>query len=321
MIVVFGSVAVDLVVNVPHIPRPGESLQAPCYTPVAGSKGGNQALAAARSGARVVHVASVGRDGYAEAATAALRAEGVDLSHIALSDKATGICLVAVAADGENTVIAAAGANLDTSVSQLEAVAFGSGDTLVLQMEVPLQDNVAAVRLAKARGARVILNVAPAGPVDGATLSALHFLIVNEHEAMVVAKALGLAATEPEEAARAIHDRCGCSTIVTLGPRGAVAYHRGSAVPVAAPEVAVLDTTGAGDSFTGAFAAALDAGEDLTTALRRAVAGGSLACTVHGAQTSIPRLDAILAAMRHPDQPAIDDVGSTIGATTSSRGD
>lgn len=293
MIVVFGSVALDLVVNVSRIPRPGESLQSPEYRLVPGSKGGNQAVAAARSGARVTHVATVGRDEHAELATATLRAEGVDLSHLAFSDKATALCLVTVAADGENTVLVAAGANIQTRVSQLEAVSFGEGDTLVLQMEVPLADNFAAVRLGRARGARVILNVAPAAPVPAETLRDLDVLVANEHEITLVADALGLAATSPEQAARSVHEAYGCSTLVTLGAKGVVAYHQGRVYSVAAPKVDVVDTTSAGDSFTGAFAAALDAGAGFGTALRHGVAAGSIACSAAGAQPSIPRLDAV----------------------------
>jgi ribokinase len=297
MIVVFGSVAVDLVVQVPHIPHPGESLQAPAYTPVPGSKGANQALAAARSGARVIHVASVGRDAYAATATALLEKEGVDLSHLARIDKATGICFVTVAENGGNTVVAAAGANLETSIAQLQSVEFGPDDILVLQMEIPLADNFAAVRLAKERGARVILNAAPAAPIDSVTLAALDFLIVNEHEAVIVAKACGLEDASAEMAGRAIHQRFGCSAIVTLGERGVIAYHGESVFTAGAPKIDVRDTTGAGDTFTGAFAAALDGQADFQTALCRAVYAGSLACTVYGAQTSIPTLDAILMAL------------------------
>jgi len=294
MIVVFGSVALDLVTNVPRIPAPGESLACPDYALVPGSKGGNQALAAARSGAKVVHVATVGRDEHAELATALLKAEGVDLSHLARSDRATGLCLVTVAADGENTVIAAAGANLDTRVTQLDTLEFGRQDTLIFQMEVTLSENFAAVALARRRGARTLLNAAPAQRVPEETLRALDILVVNEHEAMIVAEAVGLSVSEPTEAAEALHRTYGCSTIVTLGPKGAQAWHEGALLDVSAPRIVPVDTTSAGDSFVGAFAAALDAGSDFPTALRRGVVAGSLACTLPGAQTSIPRLADIL---------------------------
>jgi len=294
MIIVFGSVALDLVTNVSRIPSPGESLVCPAYSLVPGSKGGNQALAAARSGARVAHVATAGRDEHAELATALLRAEGVDLSHLARSDRATGLCLVTVAADGENTVIAASGANLDTRAAQLEALAFGAGDTVVFQMEVTLPENFAAVASARRRGARVVLNAAPAQHVPAEVLRALDVLVVNEHEAMIVAEAAGLSVGAPTDAAEALHRAYGCSTIVTLGALGAQAWHRGALLEVAAPRITPVDTTGAGDSFVGALAAALDGGSDFPTAMRRAIVAGSLACTRPGAQTAIPRLADIL---------------------------
>jgi ribokinase len=294
MIVVFGSVALDLVTNVSRIPSPGETLACPSYALVPGSKGGNQALAAARSGAKVIHVATVGRDEHADLATRLLRKEGVDLSHIVKSDRSTGLCLVTVAADGENTVIAAAGANLDTRIEQLEALDFGFGDTLVLQMEIDSRENFSAVDLARQRDARIILNAAPAQRVPDDVLRKLNFLVVNEHEALIVAQAAGLAATEPTEAAEALYETFGCSTIITLGAQGAQAWHENALLEVPAPKINPVDTTSAGDSFVGAFAAALDGGADFKTAVRRGIVAGSLACTLPGAQTSIPRLADIL---------------------------
>lgn len=297
MIVVFGSVAVDLVTNVAEIPRPGETVLCPGYRLIPGSKGGNQALAARRAGAEAVLVATCGTDDFAPIATSLLREGGVDLSHLATSTKATALCLIAVDAKAENSIVVAAGANLDTRLAQLEAVRFGTGDTLVLQNEITESETFGAVALGKARGARTVLNVAPAGPVPAATLRDLDILIVNEHEALVVGHALGLASADPEEVGRQIEAQYGCTTVVTLGAQGAVAFHGGQRLAAAAPAVVAVDTTAAGDSFTGAFVAALDAGRDLADALRRGVVAGSLCCTVAGAQPSIPLAAAIEAAL------------------------
>lgn len=294
MIVVFGSIALDLVTNVSRIPEPGESLHCAGYALVPGSKGGNQALAAARSGARVIHIASVGRDAHAALATDLLHNAGVDMTHVGISERATGLCVVTVAADGENTVVAAAGANLDTRVAQLEAVVFGAGDTLVLQLEVTPDDNFAAAAHGHARGARVVLNAAPAAAVPANTLACLDFLIVNEHEAMIVAKSVNISARTPQEAGAALNSRYGCSTIVTLGAQGVHAWHAGTEVKLSAPVIRPVDTTAAGDSFVGAFVAALDAGADFSTALQRGVVAGSLACMAAGAQPAIPDLQQIL---------------------------
>jgi ribokinase len=288
MIVVFGSVGVDLVTNVDHIPHPGETILCEGYIVVPGSKGANQAVAAARAGSRVMHVASCGDDGFAALAVSTMKEAGVDLTHVATVTRPTAVALITVDAKAENAIVVASGANRATSVRQLEACGFGPGDTLVLQREVPDAETFAAVTLAKARGARVVLNVAPAGPVPPETLSALDVLVVNEHEAVVVAKAAGIATDDPEEAVREIARRHGCAAIVTLGAEGAVGWTDGVRRAVPALKITPVDTTAAGDAFTGAFAAALDQGMGFTLALARGAAAGSLACTKAGAQPSIP---------------------------------
>jgi ribokinase len=288
MIVVFGSVAVDLVANVPRIPRPGETVLCRGYAVLPGSKGANQAVAAARAGSRVVHVATCGNDAFATAATSVLRSSGVDLAHLRTIDGPTGVCLVAVDPNAENTVIAASGANLETRLEQLERCVFGAGDTLILQREIPDRETLEAVTLAKSRGARVVLNSAPAGPLPKATLTALDVLIVNEHEAMIVAEGAEFTPSDPEDAVRRISHDYGCAAIVTLGAQGAVAWRDGKRCEIAAPRIVPVDTTGAGDTFVGAFAAALDQGMAFAIAVRRGVAAGSLSCTRPGAQAGIP---------------------------------
>lgn len=298
MIVVFGSVAVDLVTKVADIPRPGETVLCPGYRLIPGSKGGNQALAARRAGSTVALVATRGTDYFAPIATSILEESGVDLSHVRSSATPTGLCLIAVDSKAENAIVVAAGANLETSLAQLAAVPFGPADTVVLQNEIPEQATFDAVGLAKARGARSVLNVAPAGPVPASVLRDLDILIVNEHEALVVGRAIGIASANPEETTSQIHTDYGCTAIVTLGARGAVAFHRGQRIATPAPAVAAIDTTAAGDSFTGAFAASLDQGQPFETALRRGIVAGSLCCTKAGAQTSVPwaaDIDAMMA--------------------------
>lgn len=288
MIVVFGSIGVDLVTNVSHIPHPGETVLCEGYIVVPGAKGANQALAAARAGSKVAFVASCGNDGFAPLAVSMLAEAGVDLTHVATVGKPTAVALITVDQRAENAIVVASGANRLTSIAQLEKVAFGAGDTVVLQNEIPPTESFAAVTLAKARGARSIMNVAPAAPVPQETLKALDVLIVNEHEAVVVGRAVGIDTDDPEEAVRQINARFGCSTIVTLGSQGAVGWVDGVRRAVPALAIQPVDTTAAGDSFTGAFAAALDLGLGFTLALARGAAGGSLACTKMGAQPSVP---------------------------------
>jgi ribokinase len=235
-----------------------------------------------------MHVATCGNDAFAPAATSVLRSSGVDLTHLTTIDGPTGVCLVAVDPKAENTVIAASGANLATRLPQLERCSFGVGDTLILQREIPDQETFDAVTLAKSRGARVVLNSAPAGPVPTVTLAALDVLIVNEHEAMIVAEGVGMTPSDPVDAVRRISREYGCAAIVTLGEQGAVAWRKDERHEVPAPRIVPVDTTGAGDTFVGAFAAALDQRMAFAVAVRRGVAAGSLSCTRAGAQASIP---------------------------------
>ncbi len=300
MVIVFGSIGVDLVTRVDSLPHAGETVLCEDYLVVPGSKGANQAVAAARAGSRTAHVASCGDDGFAPLAISIMKEAAVELGHLATVPKPTGVALITVDAKGENAIVVASGANRLARVSQLERCPFGAMDTLVLQREIPDRETFAAVALGKSRGARVILNAAPAGPVPAETLASLDILIVNEHEAKVIANAVGLDANEPEEAVRAIHERFGCASIVTLGAKGAVGWINGSRTRAPALEIEPVDTTAAGDSFTGAFAAALDQGMDFTLALARGAVAGSLACTKLGAQPSIPSKAEIDAAMVRP---------------------
>jgi ribokinase len=189
--------------------------------------------------------------------------------------------------------VVAAGANARASAAALSALTLGEDDILLLQREVPEEECLIAARAMKRAGGRVILNLAPAGPPSGDLLACLDILIVNEHEALVLARALGWPALEPDEFARRIDAQFHIACIVTLGADGVVGWHGGVRRRLEAPNVAVVDTVAAGDSFCGAFAAALAAGYGFSGALQRGLAAGSLACTIAGAQPSVPRREAI----------------------------
>ncbi|MDJ1157656.1 ribokinase [Chelatococcus sp. SYSU_G07232] len=297
MIVVFGSLNADLVTRVPRIPGPGETVLGPAYAVHPGGKGANQALAAARAGARVAMVGAVGHDGLAEAALSLLVAEGVDISGVARVDTPTGAAFISVDDRGENAIVVAAGANGAAKAAQLENLAFGEGDLLLLQREVPEAECLAAAEAAKARGTRVMLNLAPAGAPDPALLALLDILVMNEHEAALLAEALALDSEDPLAVAKHMDEERGIATIVTLGAQGVVGWTRGVRRAGPALPVAVVDTTAAGDAFCGAFAAALDRGFGFGGALHRGVAAGGLACTRAGAQPSLPRAAEIEAAV------------------------
>ena len=298
MIIAFGSINLDLVTRVAALPGAGETALGPSYAAHPGGKGANQALAARRAGARVALVGATGRDDFARQALALLRADGVDLSGVAEVDAPTGAAFIGVDARGENQIIVASGANAHAKASQLRARPMTSADTLLLQREVPEAECLAAALHAKACGARVILNLAPAGAPDPDLLDAVDMLVVNEHEARTLGAALRLDTGDVHAIALALSQSRGLAVIVTLGAKGAVGCHGGIFHRAPAPALAAIDTTGAGDTFVGALAAALDAGRPLIDAMAFAVTAGSLACTKAGAQPSIPTAAAI-EAFRH----------------------
>jgi ribokinase len=293
MIVVFGSINIDLVVPVERLPRPGETVLGPGYTLVPGGKGANQALAAARAGGAVRMVGRVGSDGFADLALAELKAAGVDLSAVERDMLPTGCALIPVDRDGGNLIIVASGANSGTIERQVADELLTPDTLVILQMEIPLAENWRLVERAKHRGARVMLNCAPAAEVPRATLAALDWLVVNESEAELLARSLLLTAAPARAAGAAIAKAVATTVIVTLGGKGAVAFSGTDAWTIGTLPIAPVDTTAAGDAFVGAFAAAMDSGADLPTALHRASTAGGLACAVAGAQPSLPTKAAV----------------------------
>jgi ribokinase len=290
MITVFGSINIDLVCRTEHLPRPGETVHGSDYQLIPGGKGANQALAARRAGAAVRLVGAVGADNVASVALSQLSADGVDLSAVVEKGPTTGMAIITVDGQAENTIVLSPGANARLVAADFDSTTTGPGDTLLLQMEVPFEEGLAVAREARARGARVLLSVAPFRPVDRATLEAIDVVLVNETEARDLARHLGLlsdgdgAATVSTLAAA-----LGRTIIATLGAEGAVAAHEGEQIRVPALPVDPVDTTGAGDTFAGVLAALLDQGETFPTALQYAAVAGSLACTREGAQPSFPR--------------------------------
>ena len=288
MIVVFGSINIDLVTRVERLPGAGETVLGPDYAVHPGGKGANQALAARRAGAEVVLVGAAGRDGFGETALSLLAADGVALNQVARLDAPTGAAFIAIDRHGANQIIVAAGANAEARADALRHLPIGPDDILLLQREVPEPACIEAARLMKGAGGRVVLNLAPAGAPSPALLDLVDILIVNEHEALVLAEALGWPEREPDAIIRRLDAERGITGVATLGAAGVVSWQGGLRQRLEAPQVAVVDTVAAGDSFTGAFAAALAAGASLPDALRRGLAAGSLACMRAGAQPSIP---------------------------------
>lgn len=299
MVIVFGSINLDLVTRVARFPTPGETIDAEAFATYPGGKGANQALAAARAGAAVKLYGAVGTDAFADSALALLAAGGVDLDGVKRVAAPTGCATILVDARGENCIAVAAGANAFADPKAVPDGVLAPGTVVVLQHEVPDHANAVLIARAHRAGAQIILNAAPARPVSIELLRRIDVLIVNETEAAALAAAHGWPATADEFAAAAIAVTAPpFAVVVTLGNEGVLAASGADTIRVRAPDVDVIDTTGAGDAFVGALAAAIDARTPLPDALRAAVVAGSLACTAAGAQPAPPRREAIVAALR-----------------------
>ena len=268
-VVVVGSLNVDLVTHVERHPKPGETVRGSGLERLAGGKGANQAVAASAEGASVAMVGCVGSDEAGSAYVARLLALGVDVSAVRVQPGCpTGHALITVDEVGENSIVVVAGANAAVALEDLEVLgSVGPGDVVLLQLEVPLAVVAAAARRASTRGARVILNLAPYAALPPDVVALADPLVVNEHEALLLADSEALPA----------------SVVVTFGAAGAAWDGDQLTGPeVEGPEV--LDTTGAGDAFCGALSAALVAGAGRREALQAALAAGADAVKHLGAQ-------------------------------------
>ncbi|UCH75993.1 MAG: ribokinase [Rhodospirillales bacterium] len=304
MIVVFGSINVDLVFRVGSLPQSGETVLSPSHAVHPGGKGANTAVASARAGSETHMVGRIGRDRLADDALRLLHDSGVGTACVAESARPTGLATICVDRNGANAIVVASGANLDATASQVPEALLGADALVALQMEVPAPENWSLARRAKAAGARVMLNLAPVQPVTAQALTDTDILVMNQAEATALADALQLPHDRPADTARSLAGQYGMLCAVTLGHDGAVACDHDAAWRIPALPVKAVDTTGAGDAFCGCLAAALDQRLDIESALRYAAAGAGLACTVEGAQTGMPTREAIRARVN--ELPALE---------------
>ena len=297
-VVVVGSSNTDMVIRSDRLPRRGESVVAGQFYMAAGGKGANQAVAAARAGARVTFVAKVGRDVFGDQAVEGFRREGIECKWIASGpDAASGIALIMVDREGENLISVALGANLRLTADDVEraADAFADAGALVLQLEVPLPAVRRAVTLARAHCVPVVLNPAPAPrkPLPKALLRHIDYLVLNETEMEVIAGSGEFAAAERLRETGVGH------VVLTRGRQG-VAVLDDPKHPLLVPghKVRSVDAVGAGDAFVGTFATFLAEGRAMPEALALANAAAALSVTKKGAQPSMPKRREILAFAR-----------------------
>ena len=285
MILVAGSANLDFVVRASHIPAPGETVLGHDFKTFPGGKGANQAVACARAGeAATTIIVALGNDAFAVPLEASLNEAGVRLHIKRVADQPTGTAFICVSDDAENAITVAPGANHSLHPDDMIAPAeLGEFSHLLLQLETPMATVTAFARAARLSGVKVVLNAAPAQRLPSELLAVLDVLIVNEGELAVVSNHTG----SIEACLERIPVPC---VVVTLGSRGACARVDGALLTQAAFPVTAVDTTGAGDTFCGAFVAGLSQGLGVAQALRLASAAGALACTKPGAQSSIPTL-------------------------------
>ncbi len=284
---VVGSANLDLVARVERIPGPGETLCGRDYFEAAGGKGLNQAVAAARCGARTAFVACVGTDAAGAALLALMTSDRIGTASVGRVDAPTGRAMIAVADGGENSIVVIAGANatLTPACIARHGATIAAASIVLAQLEIPTESVIAAFKIARAAGRTTLLNPAPAGRLPLDLLRLTDVLIPNQHEVELLGGTAAL-----------LGGGVG-AVVVTEGARGARLVTTGAELRIAPFAVDAIDTTAAGDSFCGALAARLAAGDELSSALRWAAAAGALATTKVGAAASIPTASSISSLM------------------------
>lgn len=291
---VVGSINADLIVHAERHPQPGETLLGSGGEILAGGKGANQAVAAAQLGAHVAFVGAVGSDPYADPAMHYMRTSGIDLSAIEQVDTNTGLAVITVSADGENTIVISPGANarVDSDFVTARSSTIADADIVLLQGEIPASGFQAAVEHSNGR---VVVNLAPVVKVDRESLLQANPLLANEHEAGLILEQLGLPSDgTPHELAHRLLKAGIRSVVLTLGARGAYVATPEGGADIPTPRVTTIDTTGAGDAFAGALCFRLLQGDSLTDAASFAARVGAFATTGNGAQPSYPTTSSCL---------------------------
>jgi ribokinase len=298
-VVVLGSANLDLTLRVARIPRPGETLLATSAVQHPGGKGNNQVIAVARAGAQVDFIAAIGKDAAGDLLVSTFREAGVG-DRTRRVGQPTGTALIMVEDSGENAIVVNSGSNGTlVSLTSTERRAIAGADYLLLQLEIPLSAVIEAVVCAAAAGTRVVLNASPIRELPDELLRHVDVLLINEHEALIVASAMWpdrawprkLTAVEAAGLATHLVEEV-AGVVITLGSDGAVVFSRemtaNGPAHIPAAKVTAIDTTGAGDAFSGALVAAMSRGENLVVAVVFASAAAALAVQQNGAVPSIP---------------------------------
>jgi len=292
---VVGSIHMDLVVRAERFPRPGETLLGSAFDTFPGGKGANQAVAASRMGAQVSLIGCLGDDDWGSELRGVLAADGIDISRVRAVEKApTGVGVVTVLPDGENSIIVASGASAQLSPDDVDAASgsIADADVLLLQAEIPAETNARAIEIAKNANTAVLLNAAPAAGLSHQLLRDVDVVVVNRGEGCAL---IGDDEREvqPKGLARRLASYGPERVVLTLGSEGALHFNGQEIRLFEAFQVDCVDATAAGDAFVGALATLRAEGERLKDAVRYACAAGALATTLPGAIASLPTREAV----------------------------
>lgn len=297
LILVVGSANTDLVVSAAHFPAPGETIMGDNFMVNNGGKGANQAVAAARLGGDVAFVCKLGTDGFGDNTYRMLESEGIDVSHVTrTSEASSGVALITVDRNGENTIVVNSGANALLTPKDVDAAEelFEKAGIVLMQLETPVETLVEAAKLGKKHGAKVILNPAPAPkePLPEELAGNVDLIIPNETEASQISGVEVKDVETAKQALTAIRAK-GAETVLTLGGKGVAVLDGGELAVVPAYKVKAVDTTAAGDTFCGALCVAMTNGMPMLKALDFANKAASVSVTRAGAQQSMPRLEEV----------------------------
>jgi ribokinase len=289
-IIVIGSANTDMVVKASKLPLPGETILGGTFFMNAGGKGANQAVAAARLDGNVTLVTKVGNDIFGKQTIEGLQKENINTDHVFVDEEApSGTALIMVNDQGENCIVVAPGANANLLPADIEKVKnITEADIILMQLEIPMETIAAVVKNAKANHQKVILNPAPAQNLDDELLNGLFLIIPNETEASLLTGITVDDEATASLAARLFLYKGVQNVIITLGSRGAFFQNNNLRFKIDAPMVQAMDTTAAGDTFSGALAVAITENMDWKNAIRFAVEAASISVTRLGAQSSVP---------------------------------
>jgi ribokinase len=294
-IVVVGSSNVDLIIKGDKLPKPGETVLGGTFYKAAGGKGANQAVAAARAGGDVSFISCVGNE-YGEESIEGYRSDGINVDHIKVdAELATGIALILVDKNGENSISVASGANLSLTVSDIQESKqiIEAADVLLMQLEIPIEVVEEAAKIAFSAGVKTILNPAPARPLSDELLKYISILTPNESETEILTAMNVKDETDAVKAASLIHKKGVEVLIVTLGSKGALLSTKDETKIISGYKVEAKDSTAAGDVFNGALAVAIAENKSLDEAIQFANAAAAVSVTRIGAQPSAPKREEI----------------------------